>query len=107
MEKLDKKGLSLPVKFDFCELKKKQKESGRSYNRIRFVLTASGEEVQFELDSLSECKAQLDENMKEDYDVRRAFLDNENRFWHDPCYVDGSMVTGKSTNPAEVMIFSI
>ena len=46
-------------------------------------------------------------NMKEDYDVRRAFLDNENRFWHDPCYVDGSMVTGKSTNPAEVMIFFI
>ena len=52
MEKLDKKGLSLPVKFDFLRTQEEAKESGRSYNRIRFVLTASGEEVQFELDSL-------------------------------------------------------
>jgi len=52
MEKLDKEGLSLPVKFDFLRTQEEAKESGRSYNRIRFVLTASGEEVQFELDSL-------------------------------------------------------
>ena len=52
MDKLDKKGLSLPVKIDFLRTQEEAKESGRSYNRIRFVLTASGEEVQFELDSL-------------------------------------------------------
>ena len=52
MDKLEKKGTSLPVKFDFLRTQEEAKESGRSYNRIRFVLTASGEEVQFELDSL-------------------------------------------------------
>jgi len=45
-----------------------------------------------------------------EYDVRKAFLGNENRFWKDPCYVDGSeIVPGKENyqNPAEVMIFFI
>ena len=45
-----------------------------------------------------------------EYDVRKAFLGNENRFWKDPCYVDGSeVVPGKENyqNPAEVMIFFI
>ena len=52
MEKLDKKGASLPVKVDFLRTQEEAKTSGNKYNRIRFLEVASGEEVQMELDSL-------------------------------------------------------
>ena len=52
MEKLDKKGVSLPVKVDFLRTQEEAKTSGNKYNRIRFLEVASGEEVQMELDSL-------------------------------------------------------
>lgn len=52
MGKLEKKGVSLPVKIDFLRTQEEAKESGRSYNRLRIMEVASGEEVQFELDSL-------------------------------------------------------
>lgn len=52
MEKLDKKGTSLPVKVDFLRTQEEAKTSGNKYNRIRFLEVASGEEVQHELDSL-------------------------------------------------------
>ena len=52
MEKLDKKGTSLPVKVDFLRTQEEAKTSGNAYNRLRIMEVASGEEVQFELDSL-------------------------------------------------------
>jgi len=52
VEKLDKKGVSLPVKVDFLRTQEEAKTSGNKYNRIRFLEVASGEEVQHELDSL-------------------------------------------------------
>ena len=52
IEKLDKKGASLPVKVDFLRTQEEAKSSGNKYNRIRFLEVASGEEVQHELDSL-------------------------------------------------------
>lgn len=52
IEKLDKKGVSLPVKVDFLRTQEEAKTSGNKYNRIRFLEVASGEEVQMELDSL-------------------------------------------------------
>lgn len=52
MEKLDKKGVSLPVKVDFLRTQEEAKTSGNKYNRIRFLEVASGDEVQMELDSL-------------------------------------------------------
>jgi hypothetical protein len=52
MEKLDKKGVSLPVKVDFLRTQEEAKTSGNKYNRIRFLEVASGEEVQMELNSL-------------------------------------------------------
>ena len=51
IERLEKKGIDLPVKVDFLRSQEESK-SGNKYNRIRFMETASGEEVQFELDSL-------------------------------------------------------
>ena len=51
--KLEKKGVSLPVKIDFLRTQEESKSgNGRSYNRLRIMEVASGEEVQFELDSL-------------------------------------------------------
>ena len=52
MEKLDKKGVSLPVKVDFLRTQEEAKTSGNKYNRIRFLEVASGEDVQMELESL-------------------------------------------------------
>jgi hypothetical protein len=52
VEKLDKKGVSLPVKVDFLRTQEEAKTSGNKYNRIRFLEVASGEEVQMELNSL-------------------------------------------------------
>lgn len=52
IEKLDKKGVSLPVKVDFLRTQEEAKTSGNKYNRIRFLEVASGEEVQMELNSL-------------------------------------------------------
>ncbi len=46
-------------------------------------------------------------NMDAEYNIHRAFVGNDNRFWLDPEYVDGSELTGKGTNPAEIMIFFI
>ena len=44
----------------------------------------------------------------EEYNLHRAFVGNENRFWLDPQYIDGSEVTGiYGTNPADIMIFFI
>ena len=52
MAKLEKKGVSLPVKIDFLRTQEEAKTSGNAYNRLRIMEVASGEEVQFELDSL-------------------------------------------------------
>ncbi len=52
MGKLEKKGVSLPVKIDFLRTQEEAKTSGNAYNRLRIMEVASGEEVQFELDSL-------------------------------------------------------
>ena len=52
MGKLEKKGVSLPVKIDFLRTQEEAKASGNAYNRLRIMEVASGEEVQFELDSL-------------------------------------------------------
>ena len=51
IERLEKKGVNLPVKVDFLRSQEESK-SGNKYNRIRFMETATGEEVQYELDSL-------------------------------------------------------
>jgi len=51
IERLEKKGVNLPVKVDFLRSQEESK-GGNKYNRLRIMETASGEEVQFELDSL-------------------------------------------------------
>lgn len=51
IERLEKKGIDLPVKVDFLRSQEDSK-GGNKYNRIRFMETASGDEVKFELDSL-------------------------------------------------------
>ena len=51
IERLEKKGIDLPVKVDFLRSQEESK-GGNKYNRIRFMETASGDEVKFELDSL-------------------------------------------------------
>lgn len=49
---VDEKGnLDAPLKVDFLRTQQ-QSEKGNTYNRIMFVLQASGEEAQMELDSL-------------------------------------------------------
>ena len=50
IERLEKKGIDLPVKVDFLRSQEESKQ-GNKYNRLRIMETASGEEVQFELDS--------------------------------------------------------
>jgi hypothetical protein len=52
MAKLEKKGVSLPVKIDFLRTQEEAKTSGNAYNRLRIMEVASGEEVQMELESL-------------------------------------------------------
>ncbi|MEL0014474.1 MAG: hypothetical protein VW715_04630 [Rhodospirillales bacterium] len=52
MGKLEKKGVSLPVKIDFLRTQEEAAKTGNTYNRLRIMEVASGEEVQFELDSL-------------------------------------------------------
>lgn len=47
----DKGNLDAPLKVDFLRTQQ-QSERGNTYNRIMFVLQASGEEAQMELDSL-------------------------------------------------------
>lgn len=51
VERLEKKNIDLPVKVDFLRSQEESK-GGNKYNRIRFMETASGQDVQFELDSL-------------------------------------------------------
>ena len=52
VEKLEKKGVSLPVKIDFLRTQETSKTSDNKYNKLRIMEVASGEEVQHELDSL-------------------------------------------------------
>jgi len=53
IERLQAKGIDLPVKVDFLRTQEKSKKNeNRTYNMIRFMEKAHGEEVQFELDSL-------------------------------------------------------
>ena len=52
VEKLEKKGASLPVKIDFLRTQETSKTSDNKYNKLRIMEVASGEEVQHELDSL-------------------------------------------------------
>ena len=52
LRKLEKKGVSLPVKIDFLRTQEEAAKTGNTYNRLRIMEVASGEEVQFELDSL-------------------------------------------------------
>lgn len=53
IERLQTKGIDLPVKVDFLRTQEKSKKNeNRTYNMIRFMEKAHGEEVQFELDSL-------------------------------------------------------
>jgi len=52
MEKLEKKGVSLPVKIDFLRTQETSKTSDNKYNKLRIMEVASGEEVQMELNSL-------------------------------------------------------
>jgi len=53
IERLQSKGIELPVKVDFLRTQEKSKKNEeRTYNMIRFMEKAHGEEVQFELDSL-------------------------------------------------------
>lgn len=51
VERLEKKGVDLPVKIDFLRTQEESK-TGNKYNRLRIMEVATGEEVQFELDSL-------------------------------------------------------
>jgi len=51
IERLEKKGIELPVKIDFLRTQEESK-TGNKYNRLRLMEVATGEEVQFELDSL-------------------------------------------------------
>ena len=50
--KLEKKGVSLPVKIDFLRTQETSKTSDNKYNKLRLMEVASGEEVQMELESL-------------------------------------------------------
>ena len=50
--KLEKKGVSLPVKIDFLRTQETSKTSDNKYNKLRIMEVASGEEVQMELNSL-------------------------------------------------------
>lgn len=50
IERLEKKNVSLPVKVDFLR-SQQESSNGNKYNRLRIMETASGEDVQFELDS--------------------------------------------------------
>lgn len=52
VEKLEKKGVSLPVKIDFLRTQETSKTSDNKYNKLRIMEVASGDEVQHELDSL-------------------------------------------------------
>ena len=52
VEKLGKKGVSLPVKIDFLRTQETSKTSDNKYNKLRIMEVASGEEVQMELNSL-------------------------------------------------------
>jgi len=52
VEKLEKKGVSLPVKIDFLRTQETSKTSDNKYNKLRIMEVASGEEVQMELNSL-------------------------------------------------------
>ncbi len=51
-DRLEKQGISLPVKLSFARTQKTAEKSGRTYNRILLRLDAHGDEVQMELDSL-------------------------------------------------------
>ena len=52
LAKLEKKGVSLPVKIDFLRTQEQAKSSGNAYNRLRLMEVASGEDVRMELESL-------------------------------------------------------
>ena len=52
VSKLEEKGTELPVKIDFLRTKEASQKSDREYNKLRIMLTASGDEVKFELESL-------------------------------------------------------
>ena len=52
MGKLEKKGISLPVKIDFLRSQEEAKGTGNMYNRLRIMEVASGDDVKMELDSL-------------------------------------------------------
>ena len=51
VEKLGKKGVSLPVKIDFLRTQETSK-SDNKYNKLRIMEVASGEDVRMELESL-------------------------------------------------------
>ena len=50
--KLEKKGVSLPVKIDFLRTQETSKTSDNKYNKLRLMEVASGEDVRMELESL-------------------------------------------------------
>ena len=50
--KLEKKGVSLPVKIDFLRTQETSKTSDNKYNKLRIMEVASGEDVRMELESL-------------------------------------------------------
>ena len=52
VEKLGKKGVSLPVKIDFLRTQETSKTSDNKYNKLRLMEVASGEDVRMELESL-------------------------------------------------------
>ena len=52
VEKLGKKGVSLPVKIDFLRTQETSKTSDNKYNKLRIMEVASGEDVRMELESL-------------------------------------------------------
>jgi hypothetical protein len=52
VEKLEKKGVSLPVKIDFLRTQETSKTSDNKYNKLRIMEVASGEDVRMELESL-------------------------------------------------------
>ena len=52
MGKLEKKGVSLPVKIDFLRTQETSAKTDNKYNKLRIMEVASGDEVQMELDSL-------------------------------------------------------
>ena len=51
VERLEKKGVDLPVKIDFLRTQE-DSSGGNKYNRLRIMEVDTGEDVQFELDSL-------------------------------------------------------